>query len=188
MKLPICIYGDPVLRKVAADITPDYPDLKKLIDDMFETLTYADGVGLAAPQVGLSVRVVVIDLTELADEYPEYKDFRKAYINAHVLEESDDKVSFEEGCLSIPGIHEKVLRPRRVKVRYMDENFTMHEEWADGFLARVMQHEFAHLEGNMFVDSVSPLRKQMISRKLSAIARGKYRCQYKTRAHAGERR
>ena len=138
MKLPICIYGDPVLRKTAVDITPDYPELPKLIADMFETLTYADGVGLAAPQIGLSIRVVVIDLTELADDYPEYKDFKKTYINAHILETSEDKVSMEEGCLSIPGIHEKVSRPKRVKVRYMDENFTEHEEWADGFLARVM--------------------------------------------------
>lgn len=185
MKLPICIYGDPVLRKTAVDITPDYPELPKLIADMFETLTYADGVGLAAPQIGLSIRVVVIDLTELADDYPEYKDFKKTYINAHILETSEDKVSMEEGCLSIPGIHEKVSRPKRVKVRYMDENFTEHEEWADGFLARVMQHEFSHLEGMMFVDSVSPLRKQMISRKLAAIAHGKFSCQYKTKQRTG---
>ncbi len=188
MKLPICIYGDPVLRRTAADITPGYPGLTELVDNMFETLAYADGVGLAAPQVGLPVRVVVIDLGVLADDYPEYKDFRRAYLNARILEAGDEKVTLEEGCLSIPGIREKVARPKRVKVRYMDMDFQEREEWADGFLARVMQHEFAHLEGEMFVDSVSPLRKQMISRKLAAIARGKYSCQYKTRRRAGGRR
>lgn len=188
MKLPICIYGDPVLRKIATDITPDYPELQKLIADMFETLTYAEGVGLAAPQIGLPIRLVVIDLTDLADDYPEYKDFRKVYINAHIIETSEDTVSIDEGCLSIPGIHEKVTRPKRVRVKYVDENFQEHDEWAEGFLARVMQHEFAHLEGKMFVDAVSPLRKQMISRKLAAITRGKFRCQYKTRQRTSDRK
>lgn len=181
MKLPIYVYGEPVLRQVAQDITPDYPDLKQLIENMYETLEDAEGVGLAAPQIGLSIRVVVIDLRDLADEYPEYKDFRKPYINAHILEESEETCSIDEGCLSIPGIHEKVVRAKKVRVKYLDEDFNEHEEWADGFLARVMQHEFAHLEGYVFTDIISPLRKQMIARKMKAIAHGKYRCSYKTK-------
>lgn len=181
MKLPIYVYGEPVLRQVAQNITPDYPDLKQLIENMYETLEDAEGVGLAAPQIGLSIRVVVIDLRDLADEYPEYKDFRKPYINAHILEESEETCSIDEGCLSIPGIHEKVVRAKKVRVKYLDEDFNEHEEWADGFLARVMQHEFAHLEGHVFTDIISPLRKQMIARKMKAIAHGKYRCSYKTK-------
>lgn len=181
MKLPICVYGDPVLRKTASDIAPDYPNLHELIANMFETLTSAEGVGLAAPQVGLSIRVVVIDLTDLAEDYPEYKDFRKIYINAHIIDTSKETTAMDEGCLSIPGIHEKVTRPKSVRVRYVDENFQEHDEWAESYLARVMQHEFAHLEGRMFTDSVSSLRKQMIARKLAAISRGKYSCRYKTK-------
>lgn len=181
MKLPIYVYGEPVLRQVAEDITPDYSGLKQLVEDMYETLENADGVGLAAPQVGLAIRVVVIDLRALADEYPEYKDFRKTYINAHIVETSPETVSIDEGCLSIPGVSEKVVRPKRVRVRYVDEEFAPHDEWADGFLARVMQHEFAHLEGQLFTDIISPLRKQIISRKMKSIAHGKYRCSYKTK-------
>lgn len=181
MKLPIYVYGEPVLRQEAADITPSYPGLKQLVEDMYETLENADGVGLAAPQVGLPIRVVVIDLRELADEYPEYKDFRKAYINAHILEASQETETISEGCLSIPGVNERVVRPKRVRVSYVDEDFNAHDEWADGFLARVMQHEFAHLEGQLFTDIISPLRKQMISRKMKSIAHGKYRCAYKTK-------
>lgn len=170
-----------MLRKKAEDITPDYPELGKLIADMYETLEDAEGVGLAAPQIGKAIRVVVIDLRELADDYPEYKDFRRAYINAHILETSEETCAIDEGCLSIPGIHEKVVRPARVRVKYMDENFVEHDEWAEGFLARVMQHEFAHLEGHVFTDIISPLRKQMVGRKLKAIAHGKYRAAYKTK-------
>lgn len=181
MKLPIYVYGEPVLRQEAADITPDYPGLRQLVEDMYETLENADGVGLAAPQVGLPIRVVVIDLRELADEYPEYKDFRKAYINAHILEASQETETISEGCLSIPGVNERVVRPKRVRVSYVDVDFNAHDEWADGFLARVMQHEFAHLEGQLFTDIISPLRKQMISRKMKSIAHGKYRCTYKTK-------
>jgi peptide deformylase len=181
MKLPIYVYGEPVLREVAADIKPDYPELKQLIADMYETLENAEGVGLAAPQIGLPIRLVVIDLRDLADEYPEYKDFLKTYINARIEETSDETCSIDEGCLSIPGIHEKVTRPKKVRVKYLDENFEEHDEWADGFLARVMQHEFAHLEGKVFTDIISPLRRQMIARKLKAIAHGSFRCPYKTK-------
>lgn len=147
MVLPIYIYGQPVLRKVSQDIAPDYPNLKELIANMFETLTASDGVGLAAPQIGLDIRLVVIDLDVLSEDFPEYKDFRKAYINPHILEYDESNMSSsEEGCLSLPGIHESVKRPTRIHVKYMDEDFKEHDEWVDGYLARVMQHEFDHLD------------------------------------------
>ena len=142
MILPIYTYGQPVLRKVAEDITPDYPNLKELIVNMFETMDRAEGVGLAAPQIGLPIRVVVVNLDVLSDELPEYKDFRKAYINAHILEVSGEEVSMEEGCLSLPGIHESVKRGDKIRVKYMDENWEEHDEVVEGYLARVMQHEF----------------------------------------------
>lgn len=183
MIYPIYIYGQPVLRKVAEDIDKDYPELEKLIADMFETLTHSDGIGLAAPQIGLPIRVVVIDLDPLKEDLPEYTNFRHAYINAHILERDDksEKVSSEEGCLSIPGIHESVTRPTRIRVKWMDENFEEHDEWIDGYLARVMQHEFDHLDGVMFTDRLSPFRKQMIRNKLRALTQGKFRCGYRTK-------
>ncbi|MBQ7870297.1 MAG: peptide deformylase [Prevotella sp.] len=183
MILPIYIYGQPVLRKVAEDIPADYPNLDELIRDMFETLVESDGVGLAAPQIGKSIRVVVIDLDVLSDELPEYKDFRKAYINPHILEYDDTNTeTMEEGCLSLPAIHEKVTRPTRIRVSYMDADMKPHDEWVDGYLARVMQHEFDHLEGKVFVDRISPLRKQLIKSKMRALLQGRYRCGYKTKA------
>lgn len=183
MILPIYTYGQPVLRKVAQDIPTDYPGLHQLISDMFETLDAASGVGLAAPQIGKSIRVVVIDLDVLKDEYPEYAGFRHAYINAHVVEadEKAGKVSMEEGCLSIPGLSEDVVRPKRVHVTYLDENLQPHDEWVEGYEARVMQHEFDHLDGVMFVDKVSPLRKQLIKNKLRAISQGRFRCGYRVK-------
>lgn len=182
MILPIYVYGQPVLRKVAEDITPDYPNLKELIENMFATMERADGVGLAAPQIGLSIRVVVIDLDILSEDKPEYKDFRKAYINAHIIETEGEMVSMEEGCLSLPGIHESVNRADKIHVKYMDENFVEHDEYVEGYLARVMQHEFEHLEGGLFIDNLSPLRKQMIKGKLTAMLKGKARCSYKVKA------
>lgn len=181
MILPIYLYGQNVLRKVTEDITPDYPELKKLIQDMFETVEQAEGIGLAAPQIGLPIRLVIIDLTPLADESPEYADFKKVYINAHIIETSEETDSMDEGCLSLPGIHEKVTRPSRIHVQYMDENFVEHDEWVDGFLARVMQHEFDHLEGKVFVDRISPLRRQMNKNRLSNLLNGKAHCTYKTK-------
>ncbi len=180
MILPIYIYGQPVLRKVAEDITPDYPGLKELVANMFETLDASNGVGLAAPQIGLSIRVVVIDLDVLSEDYPEYKGFRKAFINAHILgyDEDSEKLTSEEGCLSIPGIAEKVVRPTRIHVKYLDEELQEHDEWVGGYLARVMQHEFDHLEGTMFIDRLSPLRKTMITGKLKNILNGKFRASY----------
>ena len=183
MILPIYIYGQPVLRKVAEDVTPEYPELKTLIANMFETLDASNGVGLAAPQIGLAIRVVVIDLDVLSEEFPEYKGFRKAFINAHILDYDDEseKASSEEGCLSIPGISEKVTRPTRIHVKYLDEELLEHDEWVEGYLARVMQHEFDHLEGTMFIDRLSPLRKNMIAGKLKNILKGKFRCSYRTK-------
>lgn len=182
MTLPIYIYGQPVLRKVAQDIPTDYPNLKELIQDMFETNTASDGVGLAAPQIGKAIRVVVIDLDVLSEDLPEYKDFRHAYINAHILEYDDSETeTMEEGCLSLPAIHERVTRAKRIHVQYLDENLQPHDEWVDGYLARVMQHEFDHLEGKMFIDRISPLRRQLIKSKLRALILGRFRCGYKTK-------
>lgn len=182
MILPIYIYGQPVLRKVAEDITPDYPQLKELIGDMWDTLADSEGIGLAAPQIGKAIRLSVIDLDVISDDLPEYKGFRKVFINPHILEYDDtETATSEEGCLSIPGIHEKVGRATRIHVQWVDEEFQQHDEWIDGYLARVMQHEFDHLDGKMFVDRISPLRKQLIQSKLRALTQGHYRCGYKTK-------
>ncbi len=182
MILPICTYGHPVLRKVAEDIPTDYPELDTLIANMFETMDNADGVGLAAPQIGLPIRVVVITLDELKDDLPEYAGYRHAFINPHILEVDDSETaSMEEGCLSLPGIHEPVRRPTKIRVSYLDEQLQPHDEWVEGFLARVMQHEFDHLEGKVFVDRLTPLRKQMVRGKLGALLKGKVRCSYKVK-------
>lgn len=179
MILPIYVYGQPVLRKVAEDIAADYPNLKELIANMFETMVRADGVGLAAPQIGLPIRVVTITLDPFSEDHPEFKDFNKAYINPHILEVMGEEVSIEEGCLSLPGIHENVKRGNKIRVKYMDEEFVAHEEEVEGYLARVMQHEFDHLDGKMFIDHISLMRKQMIKGKLSAMLNGKARSSYK---------
>ncbi|MBR1400147.1 MAG: peptide deformylase [Prevotella sp.] len=182
MILPIYIYGQPVLRKESQDIPKDYPDLGVLIDNMFETLSASDGVGLAAPQIGLDIRVAVIDLDVISEDLPEYKGFRKAYINPHIIEFDDSETeAMEEGCLSLPGIHEKVVRPKRIRVKYEDADRNEHDEWVDGYLARVMQHEFDHLDAHMFIDRISPLRRQLIKNKLKALTLGKYRCSYRTK-------
>jgi len=182
MILPIYIYGQPVLRKVAEDIPTDFPDLDVFLRDMWDTLADSEGIGLAAPQVGKSIRVVVIDLDVISDDMPEYKGFRKAFINPHIIDYDDsDTDSLEEGCLSLPAIHERVVRPKRIHVTWLDENMQPHDEWVEGYLARVMQHEFDHLEGKMFIDRVSPLRKQLIKSKLKALLQGRFRCGYKTK-------
>ncbi len=170
------------MRKVAEDITPDYPELKELIENMYETLERSEGIGLAAPQVGLPIRVVVINLDIISDDLPEYKGYIHAFINPHIVEADDTKTeTMEEGCLSLPGIHEPVKRPTRIHVTYMDENFEAHDEWVEGYLARVMQHEFDHLEGKMFIDHLSMLRKQMIKGKLGSLLKGNFRCDYKVK-------
>lgn len=183
MILPIYIYGQPVLRKESADIEKDYPNLKELLANMFETMEEANGVGLAAPQVGLNIRVVVIDLDVLSEDFPEYKGFKKGFINPHIIEYDETNTeSLEEGCLSLPGIQEKVTRPTRIHVQYLDEDLNEHDEWVEGYLARVMQHEFDHLDAKMFIDRISPLRKQLIKSKLKALLQGRYRCSYRTKA------
>ena len=141
----------------------------------------ADGVGLAAPQIGLPIRVVVINLDVLAEDFPEYKGFRKAYVNAHILEVGGEEVLMDEGCLSLPGIHETVKRGNKIRVQYLDENLEAHDEIVEGYLARVMQHEFDHLEGKMFIDHLSPLRRQMLKGKLNAMLKGKVSCTYKVK-------
>ncbi|MBR5813193.1 MAG: peptide deformylase [Bacteroidaceae bacterium] len=181
MILPIYLYGQPVLKKVSVDIDADYPDLKQLIENMFDTMHHASGIGLAAPQIGLAIRLVVVDLDVLAEDEPEFKDFRRVYINAHIIETSDETDTMEEGCLSLPGIHEKVTRPSRIHVKYLDENFVEHDEWVEGYLARVMQHEFDHLEGKVFSDRLSPLRRQMNKNKLGNLVKGKVACEYKVK-------
>ena len=183
MILPIYIYGQPCLRKESTDITLDYPQLSQLIDNMWETLANSEGIGLAAPQIGLNIRLVVIDLDPLAEDLPEYKDFKKVFINPHIVEYDEESPvdSSEEGCLSLPGIHEKVQRPTRIRVTWMEPDGTLHDEWIVGYLARVMQHEFDHLDAKLFIDRISPLRRQLIKNKLKAMTLGKYRCSYRTK-------
>ncbi len=183
MILPIYTFGQPVLRKVAQDIPVDYPDLQQLIKDMFETLDASSGVGLAAPQIGKSIRVVVIDLDVLKEDFPQYAGFRHAFINGHILEADDHagRETLEEGCLSIPGLSEDVTRPKRIHAKWLDENLQEHDEWVDGYQARVMQHEFDHLEGVLYTDKISPFRKSMIRNKLKGMSQGKFRCAYRTK-------
>ena len=182
MILPIYTYGQPVLRRVAEDIGRDYPDLSQLIQDMYDTLERSEGIGLAAPQVGLSIRLVVINLDVISEDYSEYKGYIRTFINPHIVEVDDSETdTMEEGCLSLPGIHEKVKRPTRIHVTYLDDQFQPHDEWVVGYLARVMQHEFDHLEGHVFTDHLMGLRKQMANSRLNAIARGKFSCNYKVK-------
>ncbi|MCL1944178.1 MAG: peptide deformylase [Candidatus Azobacteroides sp.] len=182
MILPVYLYGHPVLRKVAEDIDSDYPGLSALIKNMYETMYNADGVGLAAPQTGLSIRVLVIDLDALSENIPEVKGFKKIFINAHVIELSGEEVIREEGCLSLPGIHENVKRSSRVRLKYMDENFVPYEEVFEGYKSRVIQHEMDHLDGKLFIDRISPIRKQMIKGKLNNLIAGKINCDYRTKS------
>ena len=186
MILPIYTYGQQVLRKVAQDIPLDYPNLKELIQSMFETMEASDGIGLAAPQIGLDIRLLVVDLDVLAETYPEYKGYRKAFINPHIVEidEQSPTESLEEGCLSLPGIHEKVTRHTRIRMQYVDEELKPHDEWFDGYLTRVLQHEVDHLDGILFTDHLSPFRKQLIKSKLKALLQGKFRCGYRTKQAA----
>lgn len=182
MILPVYLYGQPVLRKEAEDISQDYPDLKQLIANMFETMYNADGVGLAAPQIGLSISVLVIDADVLGEDFPECKGFKRAMINPDIVEQSEEEILMEEGCLSLPGIHEKVSRAQKIRVKYLDENFTEHDEVIDGFAARVVQHECEHLEGHVFIDNISAIRRQLNKGKLNGIIKGTARCSYRAKA------
>ena len=182
MILPIYLYGHPVLRKITKDISPDYPNLKTLLDNMFETMYNADGVGLAAPQIGLEDRILIIDLAPYTKDDPSFKYFKRVFINAHIIERDGEEEAVEEGCLSVPNIHEKVLRKNRIRIQYFDENFNPHDEVYEGFKARVIQHEYDHLEGVLFVDYVVGMRKQMIRSKLNKMLTGDVDCSYKIRA------
>jgi peptide deformylase len=179
MIFPIVAYGHPVLRKVAQDIGPDYPGLKEFIDDMFETMYKSDGVGLAAPQVNRSIRLFVIDASHFAEQQPELNGFKKAFINAHITEESGEEWIFNEGCLSVPEIREDVSRKPRIRIEYDDENFVHHDEFYEGIAARIIQHEYDHLDGIMLVDRISPLRKMLLKRKLNDISTGNIDVSYK---------
>ena len=177
MVYPIIMYGDPVLRKKALDIDRTV-DLQTLIQDMFETMHAAKGIGLAAPQIGKSIRLFVVDGTTIEDE-PELEGFKKAFINPRIMDENGEEWPFEEGCLSIPNIREDVFRKAKLKIRYVDENWMLHEEEYDGMKARIIQHEYDHIEGKLFIDYLSPLKKRMLKGKLSDISKGEVDTEYR---------
>jgi len=179
MILPVYTYGQPVLREAAGTIEKDYPELKKLVGNMFDTMYNADGVGLAAPQIGLSIRLLVIDADTIANKHPECKNFKRVMLNPVITERSDEKITLEEGCLSFPGIHEKVSRAAKIKVTYQDEDFNDKEEVLCDFCARVVQHECEHLEGHVFIDNISPIRRQLNKGKLNGLIKGTVSCDYK---------
>lgn len=181
MILPIYLYGQSVLRKETEDVEEMTPELKQFIADMYETLIQADGCGLAAPQVGSSLRLFIVDGTELGEDYPDCADFKKTFINPEIVETSEEQVSYSEGCLSLPGISENVVRPKEITINYLDENMVEHEEHYGGFCARIIQHEYDHLEGHVFTDRISPLRKQFVNGRLTNIAKGKVTARYRTK-------
>jgi peptide deformylase len=182
MVLPIYTLGQPVLRQVAEDIEPQSPEIQQLVTDMFETLDHSGGIGLAAPQVGQSVRVVVIDLNPIQEDYPQYAGYRHVFYNPYIEEyDKSHQESMDEGCLSLPGMSESVKRPTRIRVTYQDEQFQEHDEWIDGYLARVMQHEFDHLDGKVYTDRIIGLRKQLIKNKINDILKGRFSCDYKVK-------
>lgn len=179
MILPVYLYGHPVLREEAEDIEKDYPGLEKLISDMFETMYHTEGVGLAAPQIGKSIAVIVIDGSPLAADFPECADSKMVLINPQleIIEDMEPK-SRSEGCLSLPGLSENVKRVEHVRLQWLDENFQPHEKEFTGFLSRIIQHEYDHLLGEVYTDHISPIRKQMILNKLHNLERGKVKCAY----------
>lgn len=179
MILPIYLYGQPVLRRPTEDLEQGEIDVKELVANMYETLTAAEGCGLAAPQVGLSKRLFVVDGTELKEDYPECADFKQAFINPEIIEESEDTSTYSEGCLSLPGISENVVRPKTITVRYLDENFKEHTDTFTDFKARIVLHEYDHLEAHVFTDRISPIRRQFCKNKLTNIAKGKTGARYK---------
>ena len=187
MILPIVAYGDPVLKKEAEEIEQDYPELQQLIDDMFETMYAAQGVGLAAPQIGRSIRLFIVDGSPFADEEGDEPDpkaigiesFKKVFINPVIEDEEGEDWSFQEGCLSIPKIREDVYRKEVVHISYYDEQWNFHEERFEGYQARIIQHEYDHIEGVLFTDHLSPLRKRLLTKRLANISRGEVRVDYK---------
>lgn len=185
MILPIYLYGQPVLRKKCKDIDSDYPELNALIENMFDTMYEAEGVGLAAPQIGLDIRLFVIDLAPLAEDNPKYLGFKKVFINPKIIERTGNVVKFEEGCLSLPGINEVVEREETIRIQYFDEKFVEHNDVYDSFFARCIQHEYDHIEGILFIDKISAIRKQLLKNKLNNLVKGKVEAFYKTKAVRG---
>jgi peptide deformylase len=199
MVLPIVVYGDPILRKVCVDVEPDDKSLPGLIADMFDTMYNAKGVGLAAPQIGKAVRVFIVDASPFAEtdedddddfspaEKAELQSFRKIFINARILEEKGEEWKFNEGCLSIPKIREDVQRKPEITIEYYDEHFKKHREHYSGVIARVIQHEYDHIEGKLFTDRLSPFKRKMIAGKLKDIASGKTGADYRTKVFRAKR-
>jgi peptide deformylase len=179
MILPIVAYGHPTLKKVAADIDRDYPGLEQLIQDMWETMYEASGVGLAAPQVNKSIRLFLIDATPYGEDHPETKDFKKVFINAHIIEQTGEEWSMGEGCLSLPGMNEDVSRQPELEIEYLDEHFEKHREKYDGILARIIQHEYDHIDGILYVDRLTPFKRMLLKGKLRDISEGKVDVDYK---------
>lgn len=188
MILPIIAYGDPVLRKIGKEITKDYPNLDVLLENMFETMYEARGIGLAAPQVGVPIRIFIVDATpfeedeELTEKERAFlSTFKEVFINAKIITETGDEWAFSEGCLSIPDIREDVFRNDTIKIEYLDENFKKHIKEFDGIVARIIQHEYDHIEGILFTDKLSSLKKRLIKSKLSNISKGKIKVDYRMR-------
>lgn len=177
MIYPIVVYGDPVLKKQAEDIEKDSIDLKQLVEDMYETMYNASGVGLAAPQIGKSLRLFVVDAEAMDEE--NLKGFKKAFVNPEIIEESGDDWSYEEGCLSIPGIRAEVVRPEKIRIHYYDQDWNEHEEEYEGLAARVIQHEYDHIEGILFTDYVGGIKKRMLRSKLTNISKGNVKADYR---------
>ncbi len=184
MILPVTLYGDPVLKKRAEEISADYPALQELIKNMWQTMYVASGVGIAAPQVGLSVRLFVVDTLQLAEKKSkDFKGIKKVFINPTILSQEGEEWKYEEGCLSIPGIREDVFRESDIKIHYFDEEFKEYTETYDGINARVIQHEYDHIEGILFTDKLKPLKKKMLLPKLTKISRGEVDVDYRVRAY-----
>jgi peptide deformylase len=179
MIYPIYVYGNQVLRKRAKEIDKNYENLSQIIENMWETMYNADGVGLAAPQTGHSIRLIVIDGKEISDDHPELKNFKKVFINAEITEAKGETEIQQEGCLSLPGIREEVTRPKRIRITYFDENFQFHDDIYDDQRARIIQHEYDHIDGKLFIDHLSSLRKRLIKGKLNSIIQGKVKVDYK---------
>lgn len=180
MVYPIVVYGHPVLRKEAADVEKDHPGLAAMISDLFETMYRSEGMGLAAPQIGKSIRIFVIDGTPIAEDEPELEGFKKVFINARIVEKDGDTLPMSEGCLSIPHLREEVNRENRIRITYFDENWEFHDEIYEGYKSRIIQHEYDHLDGILFTDRLNPLRRRLIKSKLNAISKGRFEADYKT--------
>ncbi len=181
MIYPIYVYGSSVLRRESVDIDKSYEALPTLINDMFETMYASNGVGLAAPQIGKNIRLFVVDASPMADEEPELENFKKVFINPEIYAESEEEETLEEGCLSVPNLRGEVQRPSAIRMRYLNEHFEPQDEEFDGFAARVIQHEYDHIEGDLFVDWLSPLRKRLLKSKLDKMAKGDYRSDFPTK-------